>query len=195
VTPPPKAKPEVDLPLRTPEREKRMRDGIARNETFGQLVSAVNCFPGARVTAAELQAWISELKPESAGPRAAGVLRTDARRRLLEAAFKTGDCPEHIATKLNALEGPKFDAKSVQNWIADLKLTRMVETPTAGLRMIDYNAAVTWAIREGVTFRSCDDKDVHRAINQAREEAGLPLWKIVEPRGKKMAIPHKALAA
>ena len=184
----------VDMPVRTPEREARVRRGVAAGETLGQMISAVNCHAGGKMTTAELQAWIAELKIAPAPkPAQKGDVRTDARRRVLEAAFNTGDAYEHIATKLNALPGARIDAKAVEAWVCELGLKRGTENLSRLLRT-DFNTAIRWAVGQGLQFPAgASDKEIQTIINAEREELGLRLWQITESNRPRIGIPGHAI--
>lgn len=184
-------------PMRTPEREAKLREFVEARRGIHFTATALNILPGPTMLSHDVVMWIDELglTPDAVDP--VGVARTFARARVLTAAFAAGDPVEHIAAKLHHLDGAPIDAAAVRAWIADLRLKRTVLSDKVGgqdskapkLYPIDFNSAVRWAQDHRVPLpRGCSDATAQELINQVRTEQGLRCWQLTEPRGRRVAV-------
>jgi hypothetical protein len=184
-------------PMRTPEREAKLRELVEARRGVHFTTTALNILPGPTMLTHDVVMWIDELglSPEAVGP--VGTARTSARARVLQEAFAVGDAIEHITMKLQHLDGPPIDVAAVCAWIADLRLKRTVLSDKAGcqdakapkLYPMDFNSAVRWAQDHRVALpRGCSDATAQQLINEARVEQGLRCWQLTEPRGRRVAV-------
>ena len=188
--------------MRTNERLVMLKKCVAFGDSIALITDCLNNLTGPRMSHEDVRHWIQLADLEAAYVKIGVGARSQARLRVMESAYAGGDPLEQIQAKINALEGAPITIPELETWIAQRGLKRVVESAgvaggVAGGRRapLDFNAALKWAVDFGVKFPAgCKGKAADAIINQARADAGLRQWDIIEPRAKRQASPQRALA-